>query len=47
MLINEQDTNILPLGRETVKGIFNSCIVGLGVDDEEVLLRVWRLCDVL
>lgn len=47
MLIDQQDRNVLPLGCELIEGGFDGAVLSLGVDDEEVLLRVWRLCYVL
>jgi hypothetical protein len=47
MLVYEQDGNILALGGEAIKGSLDVAVLGFGVDDEEVLLRVGGLCDVL
>ena len=47
MLIDENNSDILPLGRESLKCLLDSSCVSLGVDDEEVLLRVWRGRNVL
>lgn len=47
MLIYEHDGNVLALHGETVEGGLDSCILGLAVYDQEVLLRIWGLRDVL
>lgn len=47
MLIDQQDSNVLALGGETVEGGFNVLVLGFGVDNEEVLLGVRGLGDVL
>ena len=47
MLVDQENPNILPLGCEPLESLFDSCIVRLAVDDEEVLLRIWRICDML
>jgi hypothetical protein len=47
MLVYEQDGNVLALGGEAIKSSLDVAVLGFGVDDKEVLLRVWRLCDVL
>lgn len=38
MLVDQYDADVLPLGGETLEGGFDSCIVGLVVDNKEVLL---------
>ena len=38
VLVYEQDPNVLPLGGEPVKGGLDGGVIGLCVDDEEVLL---------
>lgn len=47
MLVDEQDTNILPLTRELVESGLDGSSIGLGVYNKEVLLRVWWTGDVL
>jgi len=47
MLVYEQDGDVLALGSEAIEGSLDGAVVGFGVDDEEVLLRVWRLRDML
>lgn len=47
MLIDQKNANILSLGGEFVESLFNSCVVGLAVDDQEILLGIWRGCDML
>lgn len=47
MLINQQDRNILPLPCETLKSALDRAVVCFAVYDEEVLLRIWGVCDVL
>jgi hypothetical protein len=47
MLVYEQNGDVLALLGEALKGSFNVRVLCLGVHDQEVLLRVWRLGDVL
>jgi hypothetical protein len=47
VLVDEQDGNVLALVGELVEGGLDGCVVGFGVDDEEVLLAVGRVGDVL
>lgn len=47
MLINQQNSDILSLSCEPLKGFFDSRIVGLAVDNEKVLLRIGGLGDML
>ena len=47
MLIDENNSDILPLGRESLKCLLDGGVICLGIDDEEVLLRVWGGRDVL
>jgi hypothetical protein len=47
MLVDQQDSNILSLGREPFKSFFDSRIVRLVVNDEEVLLGIRGLRDML
>ena len=47
MLVDQQNGNILSLLGETVKGVFDGRGLGLVVDHEVVLLRVWGVGDVL
>lgn len=47
MLVDEQDTNILPLTCELVECSLDSSSICLRVYDKEVLLRVWRVGDML
>lgn len=47
VLVDKQNGNVLPLGREAVKGLFNGLVVGLCVYNQEILLGVWRLRHVL
>ena len=47
MLIDKHNRDILPLARELVKGALDGGVLGFGVDDEVVLLRVRRVRDVL
>ncbi len=47
MLVDEEDSNILPFRRESVKSFFDSCIIRLTVNYQEVLLRVRRLRNML
>jgi hypothetical protein len=47
VLVDQEDSNVLALGSELVEGGLDGRVLGLGVDDEEVLLAVWRLCNVL
>lgn len=47
MLVDQQNTNILPLSCEPVESFFDGCVIRLAVDDEEVLLRIRWLGDML
>lgn len=47
MLIYEQNSYIFPLIGEVVEGGLDSSSIRFGIDDEEVLLGVWRSCYVL
>lgn len=47
MLVDEQDSNVFPVVRIPVKGLLDGRSLGLGIDDQEVLLGVGRWCDVL
>jgi hypothetical protein len=47
MLVDQQDSNILSLGRKPFKSFFDSRIVRLAVNDEEVFLRVRGLRNML
>lgn len=47
MLVNQDNANILPLGREALKGRLDRSIIRLVVHHKEVLLRVWGSRNVL
>jgi hypothetical protein len=47
VLVDQQDGDILALRGEVVECRFDGCGLGLGVDDEKVLLAVRWLRDVL
>jgi hypothetical protein len=47
MLVDQENTNILPLSGEPVESFFDGRVFGLAVDDQEVLLRIWWLSDML
>jgi hypothetical protein len=47
MLVDQENPNILPLGCESFKCFLNSCIVGLAIHHQEVLLRIRWLRDML
>ena len=47
MLVDQENANILPLRCESFKCFLNSCIVGLAIHNQEVLLRIWWLRDML
>ena len=47
MLIYEQDCNVLSVVCVSVKCLLDRAGLGLGVDDEEVLLGVWWLGNML
>ena len=47
MLVDENNSDIFPLRRESLKRLLDGSRISLGVDDEEILLRVWRGRDVL
>jgi hypothetical protein len=42
MLIDQEDPNVLPLCCEPLESLFDGCIVSLVIDNEKVLLRIWR-----
>ena len=42
MLVDENDSNVLSLRGEALKCSFNSCVLGLAVHNEKVLLIVGR-----
>lgn len=47
MLVNQNNANVLSLGREALKGRLDSGILRLVVHHKEVLLRVWGSRNVL
>lgn len=47
MLVDQQNGNVLALGGEAIERCLDGAVFRLGVDDEEVLLRVWGLSNVL
>ncbi len=47
MLIDEHDPNILPFVREGLESTLDGRVVGLGVDNQEVLLGLWGRRDML
>jgi hypothetical protein len=47
VLVDKQNSDILALLRKLVKRRLDGRVLRLCVDDEEVLLAVWRLRDVL
>ena len=47
MLVDQDDADVFPLGREALKGGLDGGIVCLAVDDEEVLLVVGGCGDML
>jgi hypothetical protein len=47
VLVDEQNSDIFALAGELVECGLDGRVLGLGVDDEEVLLAVRRLCNVL
>jgi len=47
MLIDQENSNILPLSCESVESFFDSRIIRLAVNDEEILLRIRWLGDML
>jgi hypothetical protein len=47
MLIDQQNTNILPLSCESVESFFDGGIIRLAIHDEEILLRIRWLGDML
>lgn len=47
MLIYEKNGNIFALAGVEVKRLFDSRSLGFVVHNEEILLRIWRLCDML
>lgn len=47
MLVYQQNRNVLPLFRERVERGLDFCVFGFIVHDQEILLRVWRIGDML
>lgn len=47
MLVDQYNANVFPLSRESLKCLLDGRGIRLGVDDEEVLLRVWGGRDML
>jgi hypothetical protein len=47
VLIDQQNPNILPLTCEILEGFLDRRVVCLAIHYQEVLLVVWRRCDVL
>ena len=47
VLVDQHDRNVLPLPSELVECFLNSGLLGFGVDNEVVLLRVWSFGDML
>lgn len=47
MLVDEQNGNVLALRGVVVKRLFDHARLGLGVDDEEVLLAVGDVLEML
>lgn len=47
VLVDQDNSNILPLPSELVECFLNSGLLGFGVDNEVVLLRVWSFGDML
>jgi len=47
VLVNEDNGNIFPISCEPVECLFDGGSLGLGIDYEEVPLRVWWLRDML
>lgn len=47
VLVDQQNSNILSLLREVLECSLDGGGLGLGVDNEEVALRVWGIGDVL
>jgi hypothetical protein len=42
MLVDQEDSNILSLCCEHLESFLDGCIVRLAVDNQEILLRIWR-----
>jgi len=47
MLIYEEDSDILAFDGEAIEGSLYRRVVGFGINNKEVLLRVWGLRDML
>jgi hypothetical protein len=47
VLVDQQHGNVFPLLGEVLEGFLDSRCFGLGIDDEEVSLGVWAVCDML
>ena len=47
MLIDEEDCNIFAVMGEAIEGLFDGWVVGFGIHDEEILLRIRWFRDML
>lgn len=47
MLVYQHNRYVLPVFGKGSKGVLDVGHLSLGVDDEKVALRVWRVCDML
>jgi len=47
VLVDQHDCNVLPLPGELVECFLDSGLLGFGIDDKVVLLRVWSFGDML
>ena len=47
MLVNQKYRDIRSFMCKSVKSLFDCCCFGFGINDEKVLLRVWRLKNML
>jgi hypothetical protein len=47
VLVDQNNRNVLPLPSELVESFLDSGLLGFGIDDEVVFLRVWSFGDML
>lgn len=47
MLIYEEYRDIFAVMSKSIECLFDGRVLGLGIDDEEILLRIRWLCNVL
>ena len=47
MLVDKQDSNVLPLLREPIKSLLDRGVFRFCINDQEILLGIWGLSDML